>query len=77
MKYIIDAPSNLYEIHVGDEVTPIDGTWRGVVVGVEDGDLTIMGDKGISADGYKSRNFSKTGRHFDEVEELLKKMRGY
>ena len=64
------------EIHVGDEVIPRDGTWRGVVVDVDDGDLTIMGNKGISACGYKSKHFSKTGRHFNEVAELLEKMRG-
>ena len=64
------------EIHVGDEVIPRDGTWRGVVVDVDDGDLTIMGNKGISAGGYKSKHFSKTGRHFNEVAELLEKMRG-
>ena len=64
------------EIHVGDEVTPRDGIWKGVVVDVYDGYLTIMGNKGISAGGYKSKFFSKTGRHFPEVAELLEKMRG-
>ena len=64
------------EIHVGDEVNPINGTWRGVVVNVDNGDLTIMGSRGISSNGYESKYFSKTGRHFPEVAELLRKMRG-
>ena len=63
------------KIHVGDEVNPINDTWRGVVVNVDNGDLTIMGSRGISSNGYESKYFSKTGRHFDEVAELLKKMR--
>ena len=65
------------EICVGDEVNPInDDTWKGVVVNVDNGDLTIMGSRGISSNGYESKYFSKTGRHFDEVAELLKKMGG-
>ena len=64
------------KIRVGDEVTPRDGTWSGIVVDVDNGDLTIMGKKGISANGYESKFFSKTGRHFPEVAELLQKMRG-
>lgn len=64
------------EIKVGDEVNPINDTWRGVVVNVDNGDLTIMGSRGISSNGYESKYFSKTGRHFPEVAELLRKMRG-
>ena len=65
------------EIHVGDEVKEHAGLWIGVVVGFDEfGDLVIMDRSGKSCSGYKTRYFIKTGRHFDEVEELLEKMRG-
>ena len=63
------------EIRVGDEVEEKEGMWKGVIVGFDEfGDLTIMDSSGKSCCGYKSRFFRKTGRHFDEIEELLKKM---
>ena len=63
------------EIRVGDEVKENTGLWTGVVVGFDEfGDLVIMDRSGKSCGGYKTRHFRKTGRHFDEVEELLKKM---
>ena len=63
------------EIRVGDEVKENIGLWTGVVVGFDEvDDLIIMDRSGKSCDGYKTRFFRKTGRHFDEVEELLKKM---
>lgn len=63
------------EIRVGDEVKENTGLWTGVVVGFDEFDnLTIMDRSGKSCGGYKTRFFRKTGRHFDEVEELLKKM---
>lgn len=63
------------EIRVGDEVKENSGLWTGVVVGFDEvDDLIIMDRSGKSCAGYKTRFFRKTGRHFDEVEELLKKM---
>ena len=63
------------EIRVGDEVKEKTALWTGVIVGFDEfGDLTIMDRSGNSCGGYKAKYFKKTGRHFDEVEELLKKM---
>jgi len=69
------------EIRVGDEVIPLDTRYDTMVV------TKLWASKGgggrvdaMAGDG-KTYNFlksdiNKTGRHFDEVEELLKKMRG-
>ncbi len=64
------------EIRVGDEVIPDNNNWKGVVVAIdcEFNDLTIMDLSGKSAN-YDAKGFSKTGRHFSQVEELMKKMR--
>ena len=65
------------ELRVGDEVKENTGLWTGVVVGFDKfDDLVIMDSSGNSCCGYKTKYFRKTGRHFDEVEALLKKMRG-
>jgi len=64
------------KIRVGDEVTATNGTWKGIVMNIDDtDDLTIMDSSGQSCNGYKKKYFRKTGRHFNEVAELLKKMR--
>jgi len=64
------------EIHIGDEVKGNSGLWTGVVVGFDEFDaLIIMDSSGKSCGGYKTKYFRKTGRHFNEVAELLKKMR--
>ena len=66
------------EINVGDEIYS-DGDYEKAVV------MEIYGDGSVSVytkSGHtehwwnKMHNLKKTGRHFDEVEELLKKMRG-
>ena len=65
------------EVRVGDEVVEQDFKWKGVVVDIDDcGELTIMDRHGMSCSGYKPVHFKKTNRHFPEVEELLKKVRG-
>ena len=64
------------KVCVGDEVTAINGTWKGIVMNIDDtDDLTIMDSSGQSCNGYKKKYFRKTGNHFDEIEELLNKMR--
>jgi len=71
------------EICVGDEVEQI--TASGSPTGTKCIVVKINGDKmnGIGKDGslvvcssQVKRWWTKTGRHFDEIEELLKKMRG-
>ena len=64
------------EIHVGDEVT-ICGQKR-VVTSIDDKDAMAIDSDGNTY-GFRSIGFydeaTKTGRHFPEVAELLKKMR--
>lgn len=66
------------EIRVGDEVCYVyDHQWKKIVATNTYSD----GFDAIDSDGnlYLQRNpdmWEKTGRHFDEVEELLEKMRG-
>lgn len=62
------------EIHVGDEVTSKFGD--GVVIDiVADESVHILGKDGHWNE-YAEGEYRKTGRHFNEVEELMKKMRG-
>lgn len=59
------------EIHVGDEVRHTLTSAIGVVTQIKD--LTIMWEDG-SAGADRGEHIEKTGRRFDEVEDLLKKM---
>ena len=65
------------KVCVGDEVTEKNGIWKGIVMNIDDtyDDLTIMDSSGQSCNGYKKKYFRKTGNHFNEIAELLKKMR--
>ncbi len=65
------------EIKVGDEVTPKskDADWKGIVIGIEGGDAQVMTPDGYSC-GYPLYIMKRTGRHFPEVAQLLKKMKG-
>lgn len=64
------------EIKVGDEVIGFSGA-KAIVTVVDDcdDDITLMFEDG-SFDTYPCKNFRKTGRHFDEVEQLFGKLRG-
>lgn len=64
------------KIRVGDEVTTSYGS-HAVVLGIDsytDSLFTVCSDGSCGTHG--TQHFTKTGRHFDEVEILLKKMRG-
>jgi hypothetical protein len=61
------------KIRVGDEVTSEYGD--GVVLDIVGRVIHILGKDGICNE-YAEGEYAKTGRHFDEVEELLKKMKG-
>ena len=68
---------NENEIHVGDELKD-DGNIRAVVLDIMDEDYVsyeVFTENGI-VDEWQKGIVVKTGRHFDEVAELLKKMRG-
>lgn len=63
------------KIRVGDEVITSYGS-RAVVLGIDsytDSLFTVCSDGSCGTHG--TQHFTKTGRHFDEVEALLKKMR--
>ena len=64
------------EIHVGDELKD-DGNIKAVVLDILDADYEsyeVFTENGI-VDEWQKGIVVKTGRHFDEVEELMKKMR--
>ena len=64
------------EFHVGDEVTFCDE--RFIVTRVEEdcnNTLYAIGTDGLLSYFNKANKLTKTGRHFDEVEELFKKMK--
>lgn len=65
------------EIKVGDEVRNKNHNvgWTAVVVQIDGDTIYLMGKTGTVAD-YRSIFFEKTGRHFPQVEELLKAMQG-
>ena len=64
------------EIHVGDEVEDNDGT-RGIVFGINGTDLlgVCWEDERMSHFFWPKTYCRKTGRHFSEAEDLLKKIR--
>ena len=69
------------EIHVGDEVIPLDIYCKPMVVThVRKGDCGDIWLCTIRNDGstyeFMKTSVKKTGRHFDEVEKLLERMRG-
>jgi len=64
------------KIRVGDEVITSYGS-RAVVLGIDsytDSLFTVRSDGSCGTHGIQ--HFTKTGRHFDEAEIMLKKMRG-
>lgn len=61
-------------IKVGDEVTDNDG-WQGVVIRIcSDGEYLVIMQKDGAALHWKKESFKKTGRHFPQIEEVLKQM---
>ena len=63
------------EIKVGDEVTLTNGRTTSVVIGFCCGSVNLLYKNG-DVGQYPKDGCQKTGRHFDEVAELLEKMRG-
>lgn len=62
------------EIKIGDEVADNDG-WKGVVTWISpDGEYLVVTLQDGSALRWKKEHFKKTGRHFPEIEEVLKQM---
>ena len=68
------------EIHVGDEVVPLDPYYEPMVVtSLRESDrgdvwLSVIGNDGIVYEFMKT-SVKKTGRYFPEIEKLLEKMR--
>ena len=66
------------EFHVGDEIIVNDSDVKYVIVRSEgvvyNDSLYVVGDDGITSI-FNKKEATKTGRHFDEVEELFKKMK--
>lgn len=65
------------EISVGDEVKDHEDIKAVVLdIGMDGEVYTVYTENRICEDWLKDEGFVKTGRHFDEVAELLEKMRG-
>lgn len=62
------------EIKVGDEVRC--GNIHGIVLQVTEKSITVINTNGYVAITDDKREWGKTGRHFPEVAELLKKIGG-
>lgn len=62
-------------IQVGDEVKCIRAGWTAIVTKIkEDVYLTLMDKGGEIANCYDKKDFIKTGRHFPEIAEVLRKI---
>lgn len=69
------------EIHVGDEVIPIDVNYDTMIVTriwMDDHSRDCLDTLGLDGSicSFLTSNVKKTGRHFPEVAKMLKKMRG-
>lgn len=62
------------EIKVGDEVIDSDGD-KGIITSVDYESVAVLFNDGSTGIFYDT-TFKKTGRHFDEVEQLLNKLKG-
>jgi len=62
------------EIRVGDEVIIPSGN-KAIVTFVDDKYVCLIFDDGSSGE-YIDEDFKKTGRHFEEISQLLNKLRG-
>lgn len=69
-----EAEKEKEEIHVGDEVRCMDRV--GIVVRIDsmDGGSNVVWEDGATA-YIGVKDLTKTGRHFDEVEKLLERMK--
>ena len=75
IKQVKEYEEKQEEIKVGDEVTDYDG-WDGVVTWIDpDGEYLIIIQKDGTALRWKKDIFKKTGRHFPQIEEVLKQMK--
>lgn len=62
------------EIKIGDEVTDNDG-WKGVITWISpDSEYLVVTLQDGSALRLNKENFKKTGRHFPQIEEVLKRL---
>lgn len=69
----IDAIENHEKIKVGDEVKGHSAV--GIVLArCYNDEMTIMWANGSVTIGHKKRDLTKTGRHFPQIEEVIKQM---
>lgn len=69
---VIDKIKNHEEIKIGDEVIDSIGK-KSVVLRVHGEYITVIEYDGV-ASRWKKESFKKTGRHFPQIEEVLKQM---
>ena len=70
----IDAMENYEKIKVGDEVKYL-GSVGVVIEDYSEDQVILMWSNGTTAIGISKKDVTKTGRHFSEIEDLLKQMR--
>lgn len=75
----IDAVESYEELKVGDEVVDKYG-WKKVVTKTHNsGEITIMDCNGVFYEccqkAWRMSEFKKTGRHFPQIEEVLKQLK--
>lgn len=75
----IDAIENYEKLKVGDEVIDKYG-WKRVITKTHNsGEITIMGCNGefyeCCEKAWRMSEFKKTGRHFSQIEEILKQLK--
>ena len=66
---------NTQNIKVGDEIQTLRDATIGVVLDITDGHYEISTENGTSEEWGKD-DIRKTGKHYDEIQVLLEKMRG-
>lgn len=71
---VIERLEKYERFKVGDEVVDKNG-WekKGVITKLNEKYISIVEDNG-SVSRWKEENFKKTGRHFPQIEEVLKQM---
>lgn len=71
---VIEKLKEYEEIKVGDEVE--NKEWKGTITWISpDGEFLVVMLEDGTAIRWKKKDFKKTGRHFPQIEEVLKQMK--
>ena len=75
VKRIKEWEESQNEIKVGDEIVYVDGT-KGIVVGISNynEEISVLSNEYAIPQLVTKNKVKKTDKHFDQIEELLKKI---